>query len=400
MRPTLRPTRWTCLLTLLACLIALPAYAQDSERPDRPDRAERPDREERPERPERMERYDEDRPERPERKERPERPERAEGDEDKPERKPGSRHAELAKRLKPLVDQTQEFQTDSTNQLKAHVSYAIPARGDEGGYRAFVVLRWGDLDNELTKVDPENHASWDGSLTLTDGTAKVARELAFEDGQRREREDDTPPPTPEEVKAKIAERAEAARAKANENIKDADKLQERLDKIDDREDEALDHMEGAVERREEMREKMGELAADEITSDEGPSQTVTWESGVVGATDGLLIRLDLPTAETTGTVKAGEFEFTFTTTEVPAETLEAWKEEHKPRRPRDGEEAGDGEADDDSDGEERRPRPPRRPRDDDDEATDDEADDDSDGEERRPRPPRQPRGGGPRGDSE
>jgi hypothetical protein len=43
------------------------------------------------------------------------------------------------------------------------------------------------------------------------------------------------------------------------------------------------------------------------------SSMVAWKSGVVGATDGLLIRLELRQAETRGVIQAGNFTVPFET---------------------------------------------------------------------------------------
>jgi hypothetical protein len=247
----------------------------------------------------------------------------------------GDRDGKDHERMMAIADETKEFQTDSTNQLKAIITYAIPAREGEG-YQAFVVLHWGDLDDELEGLSPDYYANWDGQITITAGTLSVARKLAFDDGEGREM------PTLEEAKAKLAERRDEALAKA-ETIEDADRKAEMIAKINDRYEEALAKVEA---RYEQVATAEGDDAdapkangADEITSE--AEQKITWTAGVVGATDGLVFKLDLPEGTTSGTVQAGEFSFDFEITPMSEEDLKALREQHRQAR-RDGEDGEGG----------------------------------------------------------
>ena len=59
--------------------------------------------------------------------------------------------------------------------------------------------------------------------------------------------------------------------------------------------------------------------ADQILSEK--QQQVTWASGVVGATDGLVIRLISPKATISGEITAGKFTIPFSITPLKAGTL-------------------------------------------------------------------------------
>jgi hypothetical protein len=287
--------------------------------------------------------------------ERPNRPQR-----DGQRQRGGDRDGEgrQHKRLEAITAETEEFQTDSTNQLKAIITHAIPAREGEG-YHAFVILHWGDLDDELEGISQDYYANWDGQLAITTGTVSVERKLAFDDGEGREM------PTLENAIAKLDERRDNALERA-ENIEDDARRAEVIQKINDRYETALADLEARYEQMADAPEDADAVKAngyDEVTSE--ADQLITWTAGVVGATDGLAFKLDLPEGTTSGTVTAGEFEFDFEITPLSEEEFEALREQHRQNR-RDGEDGEDGDRPN------RRPRPHR----DNDEGNDDAADED------------------------
>jgi hypothetical protein len=229
---------------------------------------------------------DTDRPDRPPRDGQHQGPQR-DGDHQRPQRDGEGRMRHM---LEAITDETYEFQTDSTNQLIATVTHAIPARDGEG-YHAFVIVRWGDLDNELEDLSPDYYANWDGEITISTGELSIMRKLAFDDGTHRPRQ--------------------------------------APDDADDIPDQPADETPDAQRNPDGARAG----GADEITSE--TDQAITWTAGVVGATDGLLFRLDLPEGTTSGTVEAGEFEFDFTVTPLSEEELEALRQARREQH-RDG----------------------------------------------------------------
>ena len=121
------------------------------------------------------------------------------------------------------------------------------SRKTHDGYVAYVLLRWGDLDRKIQGCSKEHYSNWDGHVKVSAGRARVARKIAFDDGARRTDADKGGGPGPGSGR-------------------------------------------------------------DRIVPDGDPSKIV-WQAGVVGATDGLLIRLDLPGPRAVCRVKAGNFSF-------------------------------------------------------------------------------------------
>lgn len=172
------------------------------------------------------------------------------------------------------IDQAQTMVFDEKNSdldlLHARLSYATPAK-DGNGYTAYLHVEWGDLNHLIDKNGPEHYSNWDGSVKLLQaGKASVVKEFAFDDHNRST---------------------------------------------------------GGVERRDGLGRDSGKKAAkpgesgygsgrDTLIRD-GDNSIVAWKSAVVGATDGLLIRLDLKMAYTRGTLQAGNFMIPFVVQPLP-----------------------------------------------------------------------------------
>jgi hypothetical protein len=166
-----------------------------------------------------------------------------------------------------------EFEKKNSDKdlLRGKITHAMPAKDGESGYTAFIMLRWGDLDNQIPNIKSEYYTNWDGYVKLQQGgKAEVVKEFAFDDRNQRTGG---------------------------------------VDKGD-----GLGRDSG---KRQGDRNTVGEGSGhDEIIKDSDISM-VAWKSGIVGATDGLLIKLTLKKAETKGTIKAGNFTIPFEITPAP-----------------------------------------------------------------------------------
>lgn len=143
---------------------------------------------------------------------------------------------------KAIGDQEATKQRSPQDRLWVKTTHSLPSGA--GGYAAFVLLRWGDLDDALGKGDggKERYSNWDGGLAVEPGSARVVEELAFDDAKGRE---------------------------------------------------------PGVGR-----------GADKLLR-QGDARVVSWKAGVVGATDGLLIRLELAQPSGKVQLKTGGFDLTF-----------------------------------------------------------------------------------------
>jgi len=163
-------------------------------------------------------------------------------------------------KVKPLVDVTFERKRSDTDMLRGFVTYSVPAeKDDKAAYVAYVFVRWGDLDNKLTEHKKEYYHNWDGFVKVKAGRAEVTREFAFDDGTARGRK---------------------SRKSA-----------------------------GGRDRSSKARRDQGPgegSGRDKLLNEKDPS-CVVWKSGVVGATDGLLIRLTLRHPAASGSMKVGKF---------------------------------------------------------------------------------------------
>jgi len=129
-----------------------------------------------------------------------------------------------------------------------------------GVWVAYLVIRWGDLDRKIDGYSPDYYSNWDGHVALDKGIAMVARKLAFDDGTAR--------------------------------------------RIDDRRAERAGAEPGPGSGR------------DRIVPETDPKKIV-WKAGVVGGTDGLVIRIEMPEPTGVCRVKAGNFSLELPVRPVP-----------------------------------------------------------------------------------
>lgn len=169
--------------------------------------------------------------------------------------------AKLMKQLRAMQADAFEFKNSGQDMVKGFTSFSKPA-GDT--YVAYVFLDWGDLNNLIKKCGADKYSNWDGYVQVSGGTAEVVRKFAFDDGTTHKL--NVPP------SGTVAGKRAAGRKNAGP---------------------------GPGSGR------------DALIAGDDPSK-VAWRSGVVGATDGLLIKLTLAAPQATGEVKAGNFTFPFT----------------------------------------------------------------------------------------
>ena len=165
--------------------------------------------------------------------------------------------SEAGQQLRRLLrnrDRSFERKNSDEDLLRGFTTYSHPVAGR---HVAYLLIRWGDLDKMIEGYGPQYYSNWDGFVKLSDGLATVAKKIAFDDGSRRR-------PRPE-----------------SRNDDDGD---------DD-------------QRHGEPGEGSGR---DRIIPDNDPGMIV-WQAGVVGGTDGLLIRLSMPRARGRIIIKAGNF---------------------------------------------------------------------------------------------
>lgn len=162
--------------------------------------------------------------------------------------------------LRELVKKTTETEFEEKNSdqdlLRGKITHSIPTEDGEG-YTAYVMIEWGDLDNLIPKCGKEFYSNWDGSVKLQEaGKASVVKEFAF----------------------------------------------------DDHNSTTGGGGHGGLGRDSG---KKGEHSGRDMLIRDTESSMVAWKAGVVGATDGLLIRLDLKKEETRGTIQVGNFTIPF-----------------------------------------------------------------------------------------
>jgi hypothetical protein len=176
----------------------------------------------------------------------------------KAKRKLRQRRAQILKDVEAIKNLTFEKVNTKLDILRGYVSYSVPSTARRN-YVAYVCLRWGDLD-EKTPVRKDYYENWDGYVKVQrGGYARVAKEFKFDDGtpgrDPHKGRGQTPAPGP-----------------------------------------------GSGRDR---------LLKDKISS------MISWESGIVGDTDGLLIEIHLQKANAKGTIKAGKFTIPFTIVPKP-----------------------------------------------------------------------------------
>lgn len=189
--------------------------------------------------------------------------------EEKAQKEVAAKREQIDKHIKEAIASEFEEKNSELDLMRAKLTYAI--RQPDGHYTAYLHIRWGDLDNFIPQINSVHYSNWDGHVKLEQGgNATVVKEYAFDD---------------------------------------------------------RDGTTGGVDDHDGLGRDSGKKPGDKNQPGEGSGQDalikddspiVAWKSGVVGATDGLLLLLDLRQAETRGTLKLGNFTIPFVTQERPA----------------------------------------------------------------------------------
>lgn len=194
---------------------------------------------------------------------------REEKREEKAQKEAAIRKEKIDKHIESATASEFEEKNSELDLMRAKLTYAIPQ--PDGHYTAYLHIRWGDLNNFILQNGSVHYSNWDGNLKLQQGgNATVVKEYAFDD-----------------------------RDGTTGGVDETDGLGR-----DSGKKPGNNNQPGEGSGR------------DAITHDDSP--IVAWKSGVVGATDGLLILLDLRQAETRGTLKLGNFTIPFVTQLRPA----------------------------------------------------------------------------------
>lgn len=179
------------------------------------------------------------------------------------------RQEALTKHIKEATASEFEEKNSELDLMRGKLTYATLQPG--GHYKAYLHIRWGDLDQFIPQIGSVFYSNWDGSVKLEQGgVATVVKEFAFDDRDGTTGGVDEPGGLGQDSGKKNAKPGEVGKGSGR----------------------------------------------DALTHDNSP--IVAWKSGVVGATDGLLLQLDLRHAETRGTLKLGNFTIPFVTQLQPA----------------------------------------------------------------------------------
>lgn len=179
------------------------------------------------------------------------------------------RQEKLTKHIKEATAAEFEEKNSELDLMRGKLTYATLQ--DNGHYTAYLHIRWGDLNQAIPQNGSVYYSNWDGSVKLEQGgVATVVKEFAFDDRDGTTGGVDEPGGLGRDSGKKDAKHNEVGKGSGR----------------------------------------------DAITHDNSP--IVAWKSGVVGATDGLLLQLDLRKAETRGTLQLGNFKIPFVTQLQPA----------------------------------------------------------------------------------
>jgi hypothetical protein len=187
----------------------------------------------------------------------------------KTQQEAAARQEALTKQIKDTTASEFEEKNSELDLMRGKLTYATLQ--PNGHYIAYLHIRWGDLDQFIPQIGSVHYSNWDGSVKLEQGgVAKVVKEFAFDDRDGTTGGVDEPGGLGKDSGKKNAKPGEVGKGSGR----------------------------------------------DAITHDSSP--IVAWKSGVVGATDGLLLQLDLRHVETRGTLKLGNFTIPFVTQLQPA----------------------------------------------------------------------------------
>ena len=81
------------------------------------------------------------------------------------------------------VDKTHREARSEIDLIEVVTTHSLP-KGE--AHRAFIKVRWGDLDQRSAGGGKQYYANWDGTLTIHHGTAQVVKKVAFDDKSGRE----------------------------------------------------------------------------------------------------------------------------------------------------------------------------------------------------------------------
>lgn len=184
--------------------------------------------------------------------------------EEKAKQEAAVRQEALTKHIKEATAVEFEQKNSELDLMRGKLTYATLQ--PDGHYTAYLHIRWGDLDQFIPQIASVHYSNWDGSVKLQQGgVATVVKEFAFDDRDGTTGGVDEPGGLGQDSGKKDAKPREVGNGSGR----------------------------------------------DAITHDNSP--IVAWKSGVVGATDGLLLKLDLRQAETRGTLQLGKFSIPFVT---------------------------------------------------------------------------------------
>ena len=183
-----------------------------------------------------------------------------------------------------FIDRTIQAQNSPADKLRIDITHSFPK---DGKYEAYVRIVWGDLDNVIKDGGRQYYSNWDGQLMLASGTAVVERTIAFESHNAIK----SPPPSKEKERKAVGSLGHAGARGGSK----------------------------AMSASHPSHSGPGDgSGADDLVTREG--KEIVWKAGVVGALDGLLIKITSDTPTPSGTIKVGKFSESFSITPKAAPT--------------------------------------------------------------------------------
>ena len=208
----------------------------------------------------------------------------------KPGFAPTSRPADFWKNLwnhmPAPIDQTVKKENSPQDKLRIDITHSYLK---EGKHVALVRVVWGDLENLIKGGGKEHYSNWDGKLTIDNGTGLVVHKIAFDDGKGL-------------VAKPLAKRAGTTSKPAH---KDAVKRESPVFKP------ALPADKPAAAKHGDRPHNQPGPGSGRDELEQSAGKEIVWEAGVVGALDGLMIKITSDSADITGTIVAGKFTVPF-----------------------------------------------------------------------------------------
>ena len=195
----------------------------------------------------------------------------------KAERRSADKHAtsqphESFGRMPAAIDRTVKRQNSPQDMLQVDITHSAASGGKSVSYVRAV---WGDLDNQI-KGGRQYYSDWDGNLVIDNGAGEVVHKIAFDDRDRA-----TTRPARAAKRAKELTAAEIVRHKAGK----------------------LRHF--AITAKADRGQPGPGSGRDRL--DDAAGAKINWQAGVVGAYDGLLIKITSDKPDVTATLTAGKF---------------------------------------------------------------------------------------------